>query len=341
MYEEYYGLDAKPFQLSPDARFFFNSAAHNRAMAYLRYGLKQGEGFIVITGGIGTGKTMLVRNLFAELDQEDVVAAQLVSTQINAEDVLRMVSAAFGLVHEQLSKAALLRNLEAFFRARRSEGKRVLLVIDEAQNLSRRALEELRMLSNYQDGGQALLQSFLLGQVELKRKLQGPGMEQVRQRIIAGYHLRPLDREEVAPYLEHRLTLVNWQGNPAFSAEAVNKIFDATGGIPRRINTVADRLLLFGCLEELQQFEGPHVDTIAAEVAQETGDALVEDDGTVGPVTAELGMSTDLAERLESLESKIDKLLELRRMDLKLMQQSMLEQLEKLGESSTETHLEG
>lgn len=341
MYEEFYGLDAKPFQLSPDARFFFNSAAHNRAMAYLRYGLKQGEGFIVITGGIGTGKTMLVRNLFAELDQEDVVAAQLVSTQINAEDVLRMVSAAFGLVHEQLSKAALLRNLEAFFRARRAEGKRVLLVIDEAQNLSRRAVEELRMLSNYQDGGQALLQSFLLGQVELKRKLQGPGMEQVRQRIIAGYHLRPLDREEVQAYIEHRLNLVGWKGSPGFAPQAFNKIYDATGGIPRRVNTLADRLLLFGCLEELQTFEAPHVETIAAEVSQETGDALVEEDGTVGQGTAELGLSTDLAERLESLESKIDKLLELRRMDLKLMQQSMLEQLEKLGENTSAPEYEG
>ncbi len=165
-------------------------------------------------------------------------------------------------------------------------------------------------------------------------------MEQVRQRIIAGYHLRPLDRDEVQAYVEHRLNLVGWQRSPDFSEQAYNKIFDVTGGIPRRINTLADRLLLFGCLEELRKFEAPHIDTIAAEVAQETGDALVEDDAGGSAVTAELGMSTDLAERLESLESKLDKLLELRRMDLKLMQQSMLEQLEKLGDSSAEREYE-
>ena len=126
--------------------------------------------------------------------------------------MLRLVNSAFGLPHENLSKAALLRNLEAFFRARRAEGKRVLLVIDEAQNLSKRAVEELRMLSNYQEGGQALMQSFLLGQVELKRTLQGPGMEQVRQRIIAGYHLRPLGQDELQHYIEHRLALLYTHG---------------------------------------------------------------------------------------------------------------------------------
>ena len=204
MYESYYGLSGKPFQLSPDARFFYNSSGHNRAMAYLRYGLRQGEGFIVITGGIGTGKTMLVSNLFNELDEESVVAAQLVSTQIDEDEVLRMISAAFGLAHENLSKSALLRNLEAFFRARRAEGRRVLLVVDEAQNLPPRSIEELRMLSNYQEDGRALLQSFLLGQLELKQTLQSAGMEQVRQRIIAGYHLRPLDRQELQAYIEHR-----------------------------------------------------------------------------------------------------------------------------------------
>jgi putative secretion ATPase (PEP-CTERM system associated) len=271
MYESFYSLSGKPFQLSPDARFFFNSSGHNRAMAYLRYGLRQGEGFIVITGGIGTGKTMLVSNLFSELSDENVVAAQLVSTQIDENEVLRMISASFGLAHENLSKAALLRNLEAFFRARRAEGRRVLLVVDEAQNLPQRSIEELRMLSNYQEDGQALLQSFLLGQLELKQTLQGPGMEQVRQRIIAGYHLRPLDRQELQAYVEHRLALVGWRNDPSISDGAFDAIFAATGGVPRRVNNLCDRLLLFGSLEEVHEIEDSHVQTVVEEMAQEVG----------------------------------------------------------------------
>jgi putative secretion ATPase (PEP-CTERM system associated) len=283
MYENFYGLSGKPFQLSPDARFFFNSTGHNRAMAYLRYGLRQGEGFIVITGGIGTGKTMLVSNLFTELTDENVVAAQLVSTQINEDEVLRLISASFGLAHENLSKAALLRNLEAFFRARRAEGRRVLLVVDEAQNLPPRSIEELRMLSNYQEDGQALLQSFLLGQLELKQTLQGPGMEQVRQRIIAGYHLRPLDRQELQAYIEHRLALVGWRKDPDIADEAFDEIFQATGGVPRRVNNLCDRMLLFGSLEELHELDASHVRTVIDEMAQEMGGP---EDDSAGQVAA-------------------------------------------------------
>ncbi len=276
MYEDFYSFSGKPFQLSPDARFFYNSSGHNRAMAYLRYGLRQGEGFIVITGGIGTGKTMLVSNLFNELNEESVVAAQLVSTQINEDDVLRMISGSFGLAHENLSKSALLRNLEAFFRARRAEGRRVLLVVDEAQNLPPRSIEELRMLSNYQEDGKALLQSFLLGQLELKQTLQGPGMEQVRQRIIAGYHLRPLDRQELQAYVEHRLALVGWRDDPAISDSAFDAMFSATGGVPRRVNNLCDRLLLFGSLEELHTLEGSQVEMVVEEMAQEVGQNQAE-----------------------------------------------------------------
>jgi putative secretion ATPase (PEP-CTERM system associated) len=286
MYESFYSLSGKPFQLSPDARFFFNSSGHNRAMAYLRYGLRQGEGFIVITGGIGTGKTMLVSNLFAELSDDNVVAAQLVSTQIDEDEVLRMISASFGLAHENLSKAALLRNLEAFFRARRAEGRRVLLVVDEAQNLPQRSIEELRMLSNYQEDGQALLQSFLLGQLELKQTLQGPGMEQVRQRIIAGYHLRPLDRQELQAYIEHRLALVGWRNDPTISDIAFDAIFSATGGVPRRVNNLCDRLLLFGSLEEVHELEDSHVQTVVEEMAQEVGHSEVQIGDQIAPAAA-------------------------------------------------------
>ena len=333
MYEDFYGLSGKPFQLSPDARFFFNSSGHNRAMAYLRYGLRQGEGFIVITGGIGTGKTMLVSNLFNELTDESVVAAQLVSTQINEEEVLRLISASFGLAHENLSKAALLRNLEAFFRARRAEGRRVLLVVDEAQNLPRRSIEELRMLSNYQEDGQALLQSFLLGQLELKQTLQGAGMEQVRQRIIAGYHLRPLDRQELQSYVEHRLSLVGWQKDPAINDLAFDAIYDATGGVPRRVNNLCDRLLLFGSLEEIHEIEDAHVKTVVEEMSQEVGQGALDDDagGVVdvpNSVAAGQVAGGGLEERVAQLEHEVHQLRGLVTKTRRLLKQAILLQMD-------------
>jgi general secretion pathway protein A len=331
MYEGYYGFSAKPFQLSPDARFFFNSNVHNRAMAYLRYGLRQGEGFIVVTGGVGTGKTMLVRNLFAELDRHEVVAAQLVSTQVDADDVLRLVNAAFGLPHENLTKAALLRNLEAFFRARRAEGKRVLLVIDEAQNLSRRAVEELRMLSNYQQGGEALLQSFLLGQVELKHTLQGPGMEQVRQRIIAGYHLRPLGRDEIEPYIEHRLGLVGWEGNPTITPAAYDAVYTATGGVPRRVNTLFDRLLLFGSLSELRTIDRKDVDVVVDEVSDEVGQrqpGAEEEIVDSRPFARSRRADVDLTARVADLEQQVEDLRTQMRRDHQLLKRALMTQME-------------
>jgi len=333
MYESFYSLSGKPFQLSPDARFFFNSSGHNRAMAYLRYGLRQGEGFIVITGGIGTGKTMLVSNLFSELSDENVVAAQLVSTQIDEDEVLRMISASFGLAHENLSKAALLRNLEAFFRARRAEGRRVLLVVDEAQNLPQRSIEELRMLSNYQEDGRALLQSFLLGQLELKQTLQGPGMEQVRQRIIAGYHLRPLDREELQAYIEHRLALVGWRNDPTISDAAFDAIFAATGGVPRRVNNLCDRLLLFGSLEEVHELEDSHVQTVVEEMAQEVGHGENQfGDQVVSPVSepskAEAVRPTDLESRVALLEQEVTHLRNALTKNRRMLKQAIMLQMD-------------
>lgn len=332
MYESFYSLSGKPFQLSPDARFFFNSSGHNRAMAYLRYGLRQGEGFIVITGGIGTGKTMLVSNLFNELEDENVVAAQLVSTQIDENEVLRLISASFGLAHENLSKAALLRNLEAFFRARRAEGRRVLLVVDEAQNLPQRTIEELRMLSNYQEDGQALLQSFLLGQLELKQTLQGEGMEQVRQRIIAGYHLRPLDRQELQAYVEHRLTLVGWLGDPKITDQAFDAVFESTGGVPRRVNNLCDRLLLFGSLEELHSLEDSHVQTVVEEMAQEVGQGVLDvdtlADGAAPASPQRTVADGGLEQRVQQLEQEVRQLRTLVTKTRRLVKQAILLQMD-------------
>ena len=228
MYDEYYGLSGKPFQLTPDHRFFFDSQGHHRALAYLRYGLEQGEGFIVITGGIGTGKTILVRALFDELDGRSIMAAQLVTTQVEPEDMLRMVCASFGLAHEGMNKATLLHNLEVIARTRFAEGRRILLVVDEAQNLPARSLEELRMLANFQVEGRSLFQSFLLGQEELRRTLQSPNMEQMRQRIIAAYHLEPLSSEETQAYIRFRLDRVGWSSDPELTSDVFVEVFEQT-----------------------------------------------------------------------------------------------------------------
>ncbi|HQO30078.1 MAG TPA: AAA family ATPase, partial [Accumulibacter sp.] len=193
MYESFYGLTSKPFQLNPDPSFYFASKQHQRAMAYLEYGLNQNEGFIVVTGEVGAGKTTIVRGLLNDLDPDKVVAAQLVTTQLDAEDTLRMVAAAFGVPTRNIGKSDILLSLEAFLVEITRQGKRCLLIVDEAQNLTARAVEELRMLSNFQFGTQALLQSFLIGQPEFRRIMQSPQMQQLRQRVIAACHIGPMD----------------------------------------------------------------------------------------------------------------------------------------------------
>jgi len=269
MYESYYGLSAKPFQLRPDPHFFFGSKGHKRAMAYLEYGLSQGEGFIVITGEVGAGKTTLVRNLFNKLPSDQIVAAHIVNTHLDPDDTLRMVVSGFGLPYEGASKTDLLTRLEQFLRAVDRQGKRALLVIDEAQNLKPQTVEELRMLSNFQTDDKSLLQTFLLGQPEFRATLHSPTMQQLRQRVIASYHLGPMDAQESAAYIEHRLHTVGWNGDPAFDESAHAAIFGYTGGIPRKTNTLLDRVLLMGYLEELHSFNEEHIKTVIGDIAEE------------------------------------------------------------------------
>jgi putative secretion ATPase (PEP-CTERM system associated) len=308
MYIGYYGFSAKPFQLSPDPKFFFGSSGHSRALAYLRYGLSQGEGFIVITGGIGTGKTTLVKNLFGELDPNRVVAAQLVTTQLEADDLLRSVVAAFGLPYEGAGKAVLLKHFENFLLVQAQHGRRVLLIVDEAQNLPVRSLEELRMLSNFQVAETPLLQSFLLGQEEFRQTLQDPSMEQLRQRVIASCHLNPLSDAEVRPYIEHRLQVVGWQGDlPRFNETAYAAIHRHTQGIPRRVNVFCDRLLLYGFLEEVREFSETAVEVVVQEMAQD------EQGGTPGQTSGGrrlLRIGQVMEQRLVELEQTVETLLQ-------------------------------
>lgn len=310
MYTHYYGFTAKPFQLSPDPRFFFGSRAHSRALAYLRYGVSQGEGFIVITGGIGTGKTTLVKSLFDELHSNPshhVVAAQLVTTQLEADEMLRSVVAAFGLPYEDVGKAVLLKRFEDFLRDQAQRGRRVLLVVDEAQNLPLPSLEELRMLSNFQIAEAPLLQSFLLGQDEFRMTLQDPGMEQLRQRVIASCHLTPLSDSETRDYIEHRLQIVGWQSDELrFSDDAYTAIYRYTEGIPRRVNVFCDRLLLYGFLEELREFSADAVDAVGQELTQDDHPGSLR---TARGSRSILRVSHAMEQRLIELESAMETVL--------------------------------
>ncbi|MDR2187959.1 MAG: XrtA-associated ATPase [Azonexus sp.] len=325
MYEAFYGLSSKPFQLNPDPSFYFGSKEHRRAAAYLNYGMHQNEGFIVITGEVGAGKTTLVRGMLDGLDQDKVVAAHLVSTQIDADDTLRLVGAAFGLRTRDASKADVLMSLEAFLISAASKGKRCLLIVDEAQNLTARAVEELRMLSNFQFGNHALLQSYLVGQPEFRQMLQSPHLMQFRQRVIAACHIGPLDLEETRGYIEHRLKHAGSSGLPVIGDGAYQAIFKASGGIPRRINALCDRLLLFGFLSSKKEFDQADVEAVAREIFEETTGAS-DNNADYAPVAAAGDPASAVAiqrfdQRLARLERSLLRLEKINSTALTLLQQ--------------------
>lgn len=312
MYETFFNLSGKPFQLNPDPRFFFRSTGHKRALAYMRFGLQQEQGFIVVTGDVGTGKTMLVNNLFREIEEQGIVAAKIVSTNVKDLDLLRLIAAEFDIPFERSSKATLLNKLETFFKACRKDGKRILLVIDEAQNLPRSALEELRMLSNFDHEGTPLVQSFLLGQREFRGILRAPGLEQLRQRVIAAYHLKPLSVAEVKAYIEHRMRKVGWNGDPSIEEAVFDRVYQATGGVPRRINTMFDRVLLNCYLDESHAITLAVVDRVADEIGVEQGDDV--DPVSIAPEGGEaLGLSAPRRASGDEDDARLAQIVELER----------------------------
>jgi general secretion pathway protein A len=266
MFVKHYNLTGRPFQLTPDPRFYFESATHRKAMSYLGYGLAQGEGFIVITGDIGAGKTTLVGHLMATIDPQRLVAVKIAASEMDGDTALRLAAHAFGIETDGVEKAHVLSRLEAFMHHQARAGRRSLLIIDEAQTLSHDALEAMRMLSNFQLGGQSLVQIFLLGQPEFRDELtSSTALEQLRQRIIATHHLEPMQPEEVRPYVEHRLKVVGWTGNPAIEPAAFDRLGEASCGVPRVLNTLAQNAMQRAAQLESGVLTAAIVEAICAE----------------------------------------------------------------------------
>ena len=311
MYESYYGFTERPFQLSPDPRFFFATSHHQRALSYLQYGLDQGEGFIVITGPIGTGKTTIARNLLANIADENIVAAQLVTTKLSPKELLDLVAAEFNITVTGNSKADLLQNIEQFLVQLHKQGKRALLLVDEAQNLPAETVEELRMLSNFQLENKPLIQSFLLGQEELKAIISSPNMEQFRQRIIASAHLKPLTTAELKDYINHRLHQANCNKEALFSDDGFQLIFEKTLGVPRKINIFVDRLLLFGFLEDLSHIDCRAINEVANEMSVElTGSLTKKQVNTQKESSIETTASTTTISNMEKTLHDVEEILE-------------------------------
>jgi putative secretion ATPase (PEP-CTERM system associated) len=250
MYESFYQLSADPFRLSPDPAFCFPHRTYRKAMTYMLHALHRAEGFIMITGRPGTGKTTLINDLIQTLKPDQAVVAKIVSTQLTADDLLNLVAYSFNLNPEGCGKAKVLIQVERFLKQQYQIGRRPLLIVDEAQDMGDVALEELRLLTNIQLGTRQLLQVFLVGQEQLRDTVNTPSLEQLHQRLIAATLLEPLDTDDTKTYIKHRLRCVNWKGDPLISTQTYAMIRRYSQGIPRRINQICSRLFLYGCIEE-------------------------------------------------------------------------------------------
>ncbi len=321
MYEQYFGFDNKPFQLNPDPHFFFASAGHQRARAYLQYGLHKGEGFILVTGDIGAGKTTLMRGLLDQLDREAIRPVEITSTQVHADDFLRMLAREMGIESSYDDKAGLLNLIGDELKRTYESGRRTLVLLDEAQNLTIDALEELRMLTNFNVGAKTVIQALLLGQPELRDIMQRADMTQFRQRIVASYHLGPLTASETKRYIGYRLKKVGWKGSPRFSSNVLGRIHEISGGIPRQINALCDRLLLTTYLNESEVVSSKFFDETLQEMNSEAVSITRAPTQNSGAVLGEKysehnlpgaggsRMLTEISDRLRTLETRTEGIL--------------------------------
>lgn len=269
MYDLAYNFDADPFRLSPDHRFCFRHKSYSRSKAYLDYALKRGEGFVMITGSPGSGKTTLLNDVLTNADTTNRAMARIVTTQLDANNLLRMVAFSFKLDTQRIDKASILYHLEEFLVRQHKQHRHSLLVIDEAQDLDKTALEEIRLLTNLQIDGNSLLQVFLVGQNNLLDMIQDPTMEQLHQRMIASSHLEPMAVEETETYVIHRLRTAGWRSDPLISRGALRRIHIFSRGIPRIVNQLCSRFLLYGSVEDKHKLDSHDTDIVIKELCHE------------------------------------------------------------------------
>lgn len=260
MYKEFFGLKEKPFSVTSDPSFLFLSRVHKEAFSHLVYGIKERKGFLEITGEIGAGKTTLCRALLNQLDR-NTKSAFVFNSTLPELQLLQVILEDFGLVLEKRNKAAMLRQLNNFLIEELSKENNVILIIDEAQNLKPSVLEEIRMLSNLETEKEKLFQIILVGQPELKNKLNSPSLKQLRQRIGVRFHITPLEKDEMAKYIYHRLRIAGAKdGEIRFTEDAIDCIYRYSGGIPRLINMVCDKSLLAAYVMETKEINLPTVE---------------------------------------------------------------------------------
>ncbi|TRO83347.1 XrtA/PEP-CTERM system-associated ATPase [Trichloromonas acetexigens] len=268
MYESYFGLTVKPFELVPNPRFLFNSRSHKKAISYLRYGLQERAGFILLTGEVGSGKTTIVRDLINNLDA-DMVLAMVYNTRATARQMLAMINEDFGLEvgGKDKDKVTLLRDLNDHLVALHAEQKRPVIIIDEAQNLSPAVLEEIRLLSNLEADNFKLVQIVLVGQPELQKLITRPELRQLRQRISVHCHLEPLTREETEAYVYHRLAMAGNRNALRWQEGTFDTLYGYSAGIPRLINVFCDFVLLAAFVEETHDISLEMLEEVIGDVS--------------------------------------------------------------------------
>jgi general secretion pathway protein A len=271
MYTAFYGLREKPFSLTPDPHFLYLAAPHREALAHVLYGVEQGEGFIAVTGEVGTGKTTLCRTLLQRIGS-DTEVAYIFNPSLSGEELLRAINVEFGLAIAGRSRAELSDQLNAFLLERKRADRRVLLIIDEAQNLQPSTLEEVRLLSNLETSTSKLIQILLFGQPELDEMLDSKQLRQLRQRISVRWALSPLSSEEVSEYIRHRLRIAADGDCEIFDAKAMRELYRQTGGVPRLLNVLADRSLLAGYASGTKTVGGKLVRQAAQEILHTPGE---------------------------------------------------------------------
>ncbi len=305
MYTSFFGFRCKPFQLSPDPEFLFLSGVHKRALTYLRYGIEENFGFILVTGEIGTGKTTIIRSMIRQLPRE-IKLARLHNTKVSSHQLISMINEEFGLDAKNKDKSELLRELTDFLIEQYADGARAAIIIDEAQNLSVDLLEEIRLLSNLETDKAKLLQIILVGQPELNEKLGRPGLEQLRQRIAVSTHISPLNREDAEAYIRHRLRVAGNENAVTFAEGVMDEIYAFSGGIPRLINILAEFTLLAAFIDTKKSIDLELIKEIINDLRNER--ALMTAAKEIKGVPTQQGSSAKLKKMLSSFHMRLQNL---------------------------------